>query len=432
MILHADLLGLLRDAKLNPDDLRPRQILADWLEEHGQPERAEFVRLQLVEPEDRERTHAIWWPRREVWGAGVARQGVGVHPQRGLFHVYGQTERVLASAARRGATRQTWAWVESVEISIFVPADLKRMGRLSAFHHLGGLRLKSQSGLSDAIVPRADWGRTVGDWSALARLPTLPHLCDLRIEHDDLGADGVALLAAGAPGNLRSLHLRGCNLDDRGLACLGDMPPLPHLSELDLTQCRFGAPGLAALAHWPGLASVQTLRIGANYPRAEGAAALARSPHRAALRTLDLSNAPFGGDPPREGQFLGDAGLEALLDASPYAQLRTLLLSSHQLSPRAGEILASANFAKLTHLDLSFNPIGDAGLRALLCAPWLSRVQVLNLRYTEIGAEGATALLESPPLENITHLELWANNSIPGPLREALRVRFGERVLLPA
>jgi hypothetical protein len=208
-----------------------------------------------------------------------------VHPQRGLFHVYGQTDGVLTAAARRGAI-EPWAWVESVELSIFVPADLKRMARLSAFRQLGGLKHQTQSGGYDAIVPREDWGQTVGDWSGLTRLPTLRHRCELYIGHNGLGADGVAFLASAAPGNLRTLQLRGCNLNDRGLACLGEMPPPPHLSDLDLTQCRFGAPGLAALVNWPGLANVQTLRIGANYPHAEGAAALGRSPYRSALRTL--------------------------------------------------------------------------------------------------------------------------------------------------
>jgi uncharacterized protein (TIGR02996 family) len=30
----------------NPEDDAPRLIFADWLEEHGQPERAEFIRVQ--------------------------------------------------------------------------------------------------------------------------------------------------------------------------------------------------------------------------------------------------------------------------------------------------------------------------------------------------------------------------------------------------
>src|SRR5262245_49641697 len=42
-----ELLGLLAACKESPDDDAPRLILADWLEEHGEPERARFIRLQL-------------------------------------------------------------------------------------------------------------------------------------------------------------------------------------------------------------------------------------------------------------------------------------------------------------------------------------------------------------------------------------------------
>src|SRR5262245_40315679 len=40
-----DLDGLLQSCKGAPDEVAPRLILADWLEEHGEADRAEFVRL---------------------------------------------------------------------------------------------------------------------------------------------------------------------------------------------------------------------------------------------------------------------------------------------------------------------------------------------------------------------------------------------------
>jgi len=40
----AALLAAIRQA---PDDDAPRLIYADWLDEHGQPERAEFIRVQI-------------------------------------------------------------------------------------------------------------------------------------------------------------------------------------------------------------------------------------------------------------------------------------------------------------------------------------------------------------------------------------------------
>jgi uncharacterized protein (TIGR02996 family) len=40
--------ALLQGAKEQPDDDLPRLVLADWLEEHGDADRAEFVRLQCA------------------------------------------------------------------------------------------------------------------------------------------------------------------------------------------------------------------------------------------------------------------------------------------------------------------------------------------------------------------------------------------------
>ncbi len=40
--------ALLRAICDNPDDDTPRLVIADWLQEHGEDERAEFIRLQIV------------------------------------------------------------------------------------------------------------------------------------------------------------------------------------------------------------------------------------------------------------------------------------------------------------------------------------------------------------------------------------------------
>src|SRR6184192_4170663 len=54
----AALLAAIRQA---PDDDAPRLIYADWLDEHGQPERAEFVRVQCAMERIPPRT-ARWRP----------------------------------------------------------------------------------------------------------------------------------------------------------------------------------------------------------------------------------------------------------------------------------------------------------------------------------------------------------------------------------
>src|SRR6516164_9385292 len=52
--------GLFRTILAQPADDAPRLVYADWLEEHGEPERAEFIRLQCERarlPEGSPR----WW-----------------------------------------------------------------------------------------------------------------------------------------------------------------------------------------------------------------------------------------------------------------------------------------------------------------------------------------------------------------------------------
>lgn len=39
--------ALIRAILMHPDDHTPRLVYADWLEEHGEPERAEFIRVQV-------------------------------------------------------------------------------------------------------------------------------------------------------------------------------------------------------------------------------------------------------------------------------------------------------------------------------------------------------------------------------------------------
>lgn len=62
--------ALLAAVRANPADDLPRLVAADWLEERGQHERAEFVRVQV------ERPQAPWCPYRPASGCGCRRCGL--------------------------------------------------------------------------------------------------------------------------------------------------------------------------------------------------------------------------------------------------------------------------------------------------------------------------------------------------------------------
>jgi uncharacterized protein (TIGR02996 family) len=46
LYLHRDVLAFLQEAKSRPDDDAPRLVLADWLDEHADHDRADFLRVQ--------------------------------------------------------------------------------------------------------------------------------------------------------------------------------------------------------------------------------------------------------------------------------------------------------------------------------------------------------------------------------------------------
>jgi uncharacterized protein (TIGR02996 family) len=80
-------LTLLRQIAQRPLDPLPRLILADFLEENGAPERAEFIRLQVAEMnrrwgwEDEDewtpRERELWRQHRAEWLAGLPGLCVG-------------------------------------------------------------------------------------------------------------------------------------------------------------------------------------------------------------------------------------------------------------------------------------------------------------------------------------------------------------------
>lgn len=74
--------SFLRAIVANPDDDLPRLIFADWLAVHGEPERAEFIRVQCELAADypfgpmltvtgreslRRRERELWYPNRQQW-----------------------------------------------------------------------------------------------------------------------------------------------------------------------------------------------------------------------------------------------------------------------------------------------------------------------------------------------------------------------------
>jgi uncharacterized protein (TIGR02996 family) len=358
----------IRDA--SADD-GPRLIFADWLDEHGQPERAEFIRLQcaLVRlneddprwPEIRERERRLSEANEDRWSAELAPLVTGWAFHRGII------DSVSVTAAQFLGSGET----------IFAVAPVRKVRFLDVGEHL----------------------------ARLVESSLLRHVGEL-----DLSAN---------------------NLGDRGPMLLARSPHVGRLDALDLGFNDIGSPGLRALADSPGLGGLRSLRVNDNPGiEASGIRAVAESPYLAALADLDLSGNGLSagallplleGWPGRRlgrlvlaGNRLGNEGTAAFVASLVFTRMAErdgmIDLRRVEMGPAGARALAdSPALRAVESLDLEGNMLGDAGLAALAASPFLPRLQVLSLRENRIGNDSVTALARSPLMQSLRVIDLTGN-----------------------
>jgi uncharacterized protein (TIGR02996 family) len=330
--MSTDLLGLLAEARNNPDDDTPRLILADWLEEQPDPtQRAlgEFIHLQcrlslLAEDDPQRGEHTVAAGRlltehRPFWLAGLPEKNCAF--ERGLVRLTVPATNLPRLLAWE--KEPTWRWVASLQVTALDDRTTRWLASWPGLARVGSLELVGGSSFqrfapADPIV----WAAT------LAESPHLAQLASLCLDETHLG-EGVRKLAA-SPFlvGLVSLDLAGNGINDEGAAVLA-AANLPRLRRLGLAD---------------------------NVLRAAGAEHLIHAPWMRHLRSLDLGR-----------NILGPAGARLLAGA--------------------------AHLTALTHLDLRLNGVRNEGARALIDSPLADRLHWLNLVGNGIVDEEVKALL---------------------------------------
>jgi uncharacterized protein (TIGR02996 family) len=446
-----------------PDDVELRLILADWLEEHREPSRAELLRLQCriagvktsdpIYPDLAEAEAALRRRHRPAWEGNLSSaSALGGNARwwsldRGLFRVFLSTESLLQPEVRArlapeadatlvafadtGLTEETaaalaasplLAAVTRLHAGGFFRDDGVRA--LAASPHLGRLRwlVVDHKGVAPATVAAlaaARWpqltslglrgvgtdGRAMGDEGArdLLAVPWVGRLTQLELGANRLGDAGARALAASPQlANLEMLGLERNGIGDEGVGALARSLHLARLRRLYLTHNEFGAEGAAALWHSPHLTRC-AINLWPTRLGPEGGLALASSPWLAHRTELDLWDT-----------HLGDAGAEALARSPAAAGLRRLSLTGNDLGPAGAEALAaSPHLAGLEELTLNFNHLGDAGVWALARSPYLGRLRRLGLGHNGVGDAGAVALAAAPHLAGLE--ELYLRSEAIGP-----------------
>jgi uncharacterized protein (TIGR02996 family) len=452
MTLPAALLGLLEDCKCHPEDDAPRLILADWLDEHDQPDRAEVVRLQcgladLTEEEQRgtpewHRVQELLARHHDAWLGPFTRPGWAVTVERGLVGLTVPARTLLADAGRLAACEE-WVWVEQVRVEqsagvldeVLASPLLRRVGRLAlpdnpigplaqaldrapALETLSGLNLYRCDPAADGVAVLAGIAR-LGQLAtlnlngnreedvnrlgsagvrALAESPYLGRLRSLSLAENGLAAEDLLSLVAPWLSGLQRLNLRSNRLHDRGAEILPAVRPVPALTHLALADNGIGSEGARALAFSPLLENLVWLNLHGNRLGGESVRDLVRSRRLARVVSLRLSLCECG-----------NQGLLALACHAP-ASLRRLNVAQNGLGPEAGNVLAGgAALAGLTSLAVGWNGLTDYGVTKLLASPHLGRLTELDLTGVGLTAAGLRALVKSPLQKQLTSLDLWSN-----------------------
>ncbi len=336
----------------DPADDAPRLAYADWLKKNGDPDRAEFIRVQCrraARAEDDptqaglqkkekallKKHGARWTDELPGWARGGAVFRRGFVAELGI---------PLGEFAARGAELLRVTPLESIRLfqEGVTNKDVKALAKCPHAARLTGLSLW-YSEISDpgaralAAAPHLAGLRTLEighafltdeGLAALAGSPHLKGLTTLNLATNEITAAGLQALAT-APWRLESLDLANNPLGDHGIAQLAATQSLASLTRLDVSGCEVGPAGATALASSPHLAGLRFLGLGQNRPSAEGVAAVAGSPVFAGLRELWIENSR-----------LDDAAARALVRSPHLTGLRRLVLVNNEITEVAWQELA--------------------------------------------------------------------------------------------
>ncbi|MEN0066574.1 MAG: TIGR02996 domain-containing protein [Myxococcota bacterium] len=324
-----------------PDDDHPRLVLADWLEEQGEVERAAFIRVQVARaalpehaPEDvtlglSERVH--WRPswQQASWAEGMAW---------GAYH-RGFVRQVRLAQAQQWIDQGAACLDATVVEGIVLPWS--RMGDVGPLPSHPRLRELTVYG---TIVDAADvrW---------LATSPILSTVRRLNLLGSEIDVDGLAtLLESPHLAQLEALVLRNNALSDAAVPLLGQAKV--NLRELDLTVLTqeelgssgrylptLGPQGAAQLAEWSGLATVERLVLTGQQLGVEGFEALLASPHLGQLRHLSIRGCA---DMDWETTDLRPDVVSAFAKASPELRLTSFEMAELDLRPEGTADLVRA------------------------------------------------------------------------------------------
>jgi uncharacterized protein (TIGR02996 family) len=423
--------AFLEDILAHPDDDAPRLIFADWLEEEGDSDRAEFIRVQV------DRVRLPQWDARQVrlrLRESTLLKAHGQKWKQELPAIVGITWDEFRRGFVAGAKCDSFDVLEENASQCWSATPLEALGVPGPNDYEAIQNMRPIPALRELSLDEIYY-----EYYPIERLAYAPLLSTVRVlsaPNCNLGVEGFRCLI-GSPhlGNLKSLRMSSNSIGNSGIEVLVEAASLTSLTELDLSNWGdagrynedpvINANGLKALAAWPGLAGLRSLRLSGNNVDRSGLQSLLESPRIVGLKELELRNTglvgqamlEFGFSRPEMQLDVLDLGVNLLLafgaenlaTASCLRELKVLTIDQCEINTAAPLELAGATFlSSLRMLNVDHNSLGPEGLNELLemKPPWLHTLKMVN---NDLGDEGASYLAQLPALETLVELDLSEN-----------------------
>jgi uncharacterized protein (TIGR02996 family) len=447
--------GLLDAIRSAPDDDTPRLVYTDWLDEHGEPERAAFIRAQVAEaraereleelgvlqprlllPSPRQSERLFKAHRAKIQGGLPTGQPCPIEFRRGFpeiafprtaqaflkwadalcagplrrLNLVNVSPRELATIVRRGYLRRVEELLFAAHPRTSPDETLQMLAALTWAPDVASLRHLILMFPTGAPI---DTRQAI---EAITRAPQSSRLAELSFWVDS-GFDASALeLLAGRLPQLQGLQFTTPGLSATVASVLGNR--FPNLTKLYLDGHGLDSAGAFALAAAPNLRQLKHLRCyGRDNMGAEAVAALLASSAFPALRSLSLNGAsgPLG------------PALRAIRHLRG-PTLRSLDLTRALLGADGALALTELGpFQELVWLALTNCGLGPGGLTALARWPRLASLRHLGFAHDHLDLEGTTALAESPYIEGLSSLIVSDVNSADRAALQPLRRRLGRK-----
>jgi uncharacterized protein (TIGR02996 family) len=420
----------------NPTDDLTRMVYADWLEEHNEPERAEFIRAQIILA-SREEWESGYWPARETeirllqrhlsrWQeqmppiAGI--EWAELH--RGMFH----SVRIRDTASLRQIEEcQSIAPIDTVIVSEAsqpptawlpprLPATISHLEFESC--HFGPSFELEEANENDE--PTEDGRRRVVSLEGVQSLKTIG--CDIdeswlslllqnlpKRQMIDLSFDEGWLTdysfhrdamrymipnpesigrieRLSLPGNTQRYYGSDDFLSDRFIQDLGQTMLAPHLKLLDLSNNMIRDAGLTDLLTNPNFAGLRKVN----------------------LRSNQISRASVGGIP--------------IISRKSINPIQSLNLSRNNSTDQLVRDLSRIRFTDLKLLWLSAAELTDRSIQYLLEADWFTKMRLVDLSYNDISNAGIKQLADTKVSLELLALDLAGNELTDACIPDLVRI----------